>query len=191
MILIRFGVPGKYWLPRLCPATCAYFFSQIEYENTLNCTIQELDEFEKSCKQNDTSVVIARNLRVSSFDADGIVSNRYAHTYILLTHERKKYTREEQWYMFHCNLKAIAFLYGQTHISRDIVHRIERIVWRNCGDLRSVFLRYTRRLLNFIIPQLAEKMLAPDYEWRTGANAGRTTISVLAERWNHRMLSMY
>jgi hypothetical protein len=93
--------------------------------------------------------------------------------------------------MFHYNLKAIAFLYSRDDICAEVVRRIERMVWRNCGDLHHVFVRSTQRLLDFIVPKLAEKMLAPDYVWRTGTNAGRTTISVLTQRWNQRMLTLF
>lgn len=190
MILIRFGIPGKYWLPWLCPATCAYYFSPFEYQNALSCTMGELDEFEQQCKQHHFSFVIARNLRVGSFDATGRVSNRFAHTYIILTYEPKRCSRKEQWRMFHYNLKAISFLHGRNDISTDVVRRIESMVWKNCGDLHRTFVRATKRMIRHIVPKLSGKMLAPDYVWRTGTNAGRTTMSILSERWNHRIQSM-
>jgi hypothetical protein len=153
--------------------------------------MQELDDFEQHCKQYPSPVVIARNLRVDSLDIRGEVSSRFAHTNIILTYESNRCSREEQWHIFHYNLKAIAFLYGRDDICADVVQRIERMVWRHCGDLHSILLRCTQRLLHFVVPKLAEKMLAPDYVWRTGTNAGHTTISILARRWNHRMLTMY
>lgn len=189
MISIRFGIPGKYWLPWLCPATCGYYLCPIQYDNALCCTLQEIQKFEDT-RCNSNSFLLTRNLRVAKYDSDCKIVNRHAHTCIMLVYDTEKRSRKDQWKLFHYNLKAIAFLYSRDDIPVDITKRIEKMVWRHCGDLKTKLTFCTEKMLSYMVPKCAEKMLAPDYVWRTGKSAGRTTISVLTDRWNQRLASM-
>jgi hypothetical protein len=191
MISIRFGIPGKYWLPWLCPASCSYYICPIQYQNALCCTLEELDHFEQSCMSDEMSFLLTRNLRVESFDGDQKIVNRHAHTCIMLVCESEYRSRKEKWRMFLYNLKAIDFLYSRDDIPVDITRRIEQMVWKNCGELRRRLIQQSQRLLHKMVPVLAEKMLAPDYVWRTGKHTGRTTISVLSDRWHRKIDSIY
>ena len=190
MISIRFGIPGKYWLPWLCPASCSYYICPIQYQNALCCTLEELDQFEKTYIE-ENGFLLTRNLRVENYDGDTKIMNRHAHTSIMLICEPERKSQREKLRLFLYNLKAVDFLYSRDDIPVDITRRIEQMIWRNCGELKTHLVQQSRRLLSKIVPILSEKMLAPDYVWRTGKNTGRTTISILSERWNQKIDSLY
>lgn len=182
-------------MPWLCPAVCSYLIHPLQYDNGVYSSWEEIEDFIQQGFQTSSNVeetlIISRALRVSDYDAEGNFLNRHAHTYVVLVIDKSARTMRDIWKSFQWNLKIIEFLYARRDIPLEITQKLEKFVWRYAGCVRYRLVRMTKKITEHITPKLAETMLAPDYVWRTGRNAGRTTMDILKTKWGqHHMLCM-
>jgi hypothetical protein len=178
MLILRYGSTFP-WL-ELAPIACSYHFF-----DTPHCTFhippEEVHAFATRSFPGMWHLAVG-TIRAPECDAETYVHNRFAYTNVLVYHMASDTKRCDRMGWFARSLRVLSWM-RHKGVQEDILASLEAILWEHLDADIAEFLRCAghRMWLQYSIA-LAEVCYAPDYEWKTGAKKGYTTMQWVARK---------